>query len=116
MRIFLWLAVSALAIAAAGALFVYSGVYPVAATVQHTAPVYWLLKTVMRESVRRHASEIAVPELSDARRVMQGRALYDAHCVRCHGAPGVAPDSFALGLTPAPANLAHTALDWPPAD
>jgi hypothetical protein len=31
----------------------------------------------------------------------------------CHGAPGVAPDSFALGMLPVPGNLAHTAAVHP---
>jgi mono/diheme cytochrome c family protein len=32
--------------------------------------------------------------------------------VQCHGAPGVAPEPFALGMTPAPAALVHTARTW----
>src|SRR5581483_3999415 len=99
-----------------GAIFVASGVYNVAATDQHTAVVYWLLKISMRQSVRRHASDVRVPELNDANRVDRGRALYQAHCVRCHGAPGVAPESFALGLRPVPSNLAHTGREWEAAD
>ena len=35
--------------------------------------------------------------------------------MQCHGAPGVAPDAFALGLTPSPANLALAAREWEPA-
>jgi mono/diheme cytochrome c family protein len=78
--------------------------------------VYWLLETGMRRSVRHHARAIAVPPLADPALVMRGRALHDEHCVRCHGAPGVAPESFALSLTPPAANLAHTAREWPPAE
>jgi mono/diheme cytochrome c family protein len=43
--------------------------------------------------------------------VSRGVEVYRQHCVRCHGAPGVAPDSFALGLNPVPANLAHTSRE-----
>ena len=100
----------------AGALFLYSGFYNIAATEQHTAAVYWLLETGMRQSVRHHAGAIAVPPLADPALVTRGRALHDEHCVRCHGAPGKAPESFALGLTPLAANLAHTAREWPPAE
>jgi hypothetical protein len=32
--------------------------------------------------------------------------------VQCLGAPGVAPEPFALGMTPLPANLAFTAREW----
>src|SRR5690606_38415338 len=45
-----------------------------------------------------------------------GLALFRSHCVQCHGAPGVAPEPFALGMTPAPANLAITARAWSPAE
>ena len=57
-----------------------------------------------------------MPPLADPALVARGRALHDAHCVRCHGAPGVAPEPFALGLMPPPANLAYTAREWPPAE
>jgi mono/diheme cytochrome c family protein len=105
-----------LALGAAGAFtaFVYSGVYNVAATEAHTAPVYLLLETTMRQSVRRHARGLAVPPLASAPRIGRGQAIYDSQCARCHGAPGVAPEPFALGLMPPPANLAFTAREWPP--
>jgi len=48
--------------------------------------------------------------------VTRGRVLFDAQCVRCHGAPGIAQERFALGLRPAPANLANTGIEWPSAD
>ena len=99
-----------------GALFWYGGIYNLAATVQHTAPVYWLLEIGMRRSVHHHAQVIDVPPLDDPAQQRRGRRLYDRHCVQCHGAPGVAPDLFALGMTPAPANLVHTSRDWPPAE
>jgi mono/diheme cytochrome c family protein len=112
-RIVIAFVVFLLAVAAAGALFVYSGVYDVSATRQHTAPVYWILEIVMRQSARRHARGIVAPPLDDGDRIARGRALYDDHCLRCHGAPGIAPEPFALGLMPQPANLAHTARVWP---
>jgi mono/diheme cytochrome c family protein len=108
-----WLIVAVLVLVAAAA-FVASGVYDIAATEQHTRPVYWTIDFAMRQSVRFHARDVASPALSDAAQVALGRTLYDAHCVRCHGAPGVAPESFALGLTPPPANLASASRDWPP--
>jgi mono/diheme cytochrome c family protein len=116
MRTAAGIAIAFVAVAAAGALVLFLGLYNVAATEQHTAPVYWVLEAAMRQSTRHHARGIAVPPLDDASRIVRGRALYDAHCVRCHGAPGVAPEFFALGLSPLPANLAFTARDWPAAE
>jgi mono/diheme cytochrome c family protein len=102
----------AAAAAAGGAIFVYSGAYNIAATEQHTAPVYWLMEATMRRSIRQRAEDIAVPDLGDPAMIERGLRLYRAHCVQCHGAPGVAPDAFALGLLPIPANLSLTAREW----
>jgi mono/diheme cytochrome c family protein len=108
------LVVTGLLVALVAGVVVYAGIYDVAATRQHSAPVYWMLKTAMRQSVRHHARNVPVPALGDAAQLARGRLLYEAHCVRCHGAPGVSPDAFALGLRPLPANLANTALEWAP--
>lgn len=112
MRIIFILAGFAVAAVLGSVCFVYAGIYNPAATLQHTAPVYWLLKVAMRQSVKHHASEIRVPPLNDRPLLVRGGQLYRAHCVQCHGAPGVAPDAFALGMTPLPANLALTTREW----
>jgi len=108
-------ALLALAIAAAAALF-YAGVYDISATDQHLAPTYWLLDTGMRRAVKQRAARITPPDLGQPGQSQRGLALYRRHCVQCHGAPGVAPEPFALGMTPAPANLVYTAREWPPAE
>jgi mono/diheme cytochrome c family protein len=99
-----------------GAAVFYAGIYDISATDQHLAPTYWLLDTGMRRSVRQRAGGITVPDLTLPGQIERGIALYRRHCVQCHGAPGVAPDPFALGLTPTPANLVYTAREWPPAE
>lgn len=96
--------------------FVHLGIYNVAATGQHTGPVYWLTDTVMRHSISRRAEGLTPPPLDDPARIERGLALYVGHCEQCHGGPGVAPRPFALGLTPIPANLVETARRWPPGD
>jgi mono/diheme cytochrome c family protein len=102
------------AIVAAAAL--YLGAYNVAATEPHWRLTIWLLDTAMRRSMRQRAEELAVPVLETRERIAEGAAIYRANCVTCHGAPGVAPEKFALGMVPAPANLAHTARQWRSAD
>jgi mono/diheme cytochrome c family protein len=116
MRILLALSGLVLALAAAGAVFVASGIYDFAATRQHTAPVYWLIDTTLRRSVRNHARDVVPPPLDDPALAARGRALYAAHCVQCHGAPGVAPEPFALGLMPQPANLAQLVRERSPSE
>ena len=101
---------------AAGAVVLYAGFYNVAATHQHLRPTFWLLKTGLRESVQRQARDIVAPPLVDPALVRRGLALYDAQCVQCHGAPGVAPQPFALGLLPVPTNLAHMVRVRSPAE
>jgi mono/diheme cytochrome c family protein len=111
--------VAGLALAAglgAAALLVYAGVYNIAATEQHTRPVFELLDYAMRRSVQARTADIQVPELTGHERVVRGGVLYRAHCAQCHGAPGVAPAPLAFGLTPAPANLVATARTWRPAE
>jgi len=93
---------------AAGVIVLYAGFYNVAATHQHFRPTFWLLKTGLRESVERHARGIHVPTLTDPALAQRGLDLYSVQCVQCHGAPGIAPQPFALGLTPVPTNLAHS--------
>jgi mono/diheme cytochrome c family protein len=109
------LAAAALA-AVAVATGLYAGWYDVSATDPHLAPTYRLLDGAMRRSVGARAARIATPPLDDDRLVARGLAHYRAHCVQCHGAPGVAPEPFALGMAPVPANLAYTGGAWRPAE
>src|SRR5215831_14630899 len=99
MRSAITLIVAAAVAVVAAAVVVALGVYDVAATEQHTRPVYALLRVAMRQAIRFHAGDVATPPLDDPGRVRNGRSLYARNCVRCHGAPGVAPESFALGMT-----------------
>lgn len=109
------LAILALLAGVAGAALLYSGVYDTRALRPHLRATYWLLDTGLRESVERGARGIVVPPLGDEAQLGRGLALFRRHCVHCHGAPGVAPQAFALGLSPLPSNLAFTAREWPPA-
>jgi mono/diheme cytochrome c family protein len=114
-KIFAALAVVLVALVAGAAAFVRLGLYDISATDQHLAPTYWLLDTAMKYSVRRRGAGIHVPPLGEPAQLRRGGALYRAHCLQCHGAPGVSPEPFALGMTPAPVPLVHTARTWPPA-
>ncbi|OGB26125.1 MAG: cytochrome C [Burkholderiales bacterium RIFCSPLOWO2_02_FULL_57_36] len=107
----------ALVLAAAGAgLVVYSGIYNISATAQHTKPVFQLLEYAMRRSVKLRTDSITVPDLSDRQRILRGAGHYNSHCLQCHGAPGVSPHALAFGMTPAPVNLVSTAREWLAAD
>lgn len=111
-RLIFW-GVLLLILAAGGALaYISSGIYDIAATKQHIAPVYWALTTARRQSIRaRVIGETPPPNLTDANVVATGLALYDQHCRQCHGAPGLPPDAIGLGMMPAPPNFAQMGRD-----
>lgn len=46
-------------------LVVFGGVYNVAATEGHAAPIEWVLRTTMESSVENHAADVTVPETLD---------------------------------------------------
>jgi mono/diheme cytochrome c family protein len=100
---------------AGAAAFVYSGLYDISATDQHLAPTYHAIRKTMERSVERRAKDIDVPPLGAPAQLARGLSLYRAHCVQCHGAPGIAPEPFALGLTPLPTPLARSGIERTPA-
>jgi mono/diheme cytochrome c family protein len=98
-----------------GALVIYAGWYNISAD-QHLRPTYALLEYALRRAVRQHAEDVVVPEeFATPQNAARGFALYRTHCAQCHGAPGVAPEPFALGMRPAPTMLSHVARERTPA-
>ena len=114
MRTIRLIALLGLAAIAGAAVFVWSGLYDISATDQHLPPTYWAIEMTMKHSVTRRGKRIAAPPLGAPEQVRRGLALYRMHCVQCHGAPGVAPEPFALGMTPLPVPLVQTGREWPP--
>jgi mono/diheme cytochrome c family protein len=106
------LLIAAMLAGAGVALAVYFGLYNVAATKPHWQPAYWFFQTAALQSIDRRAKNIAVPDLSSPQSIARGLALFHKECVRCHGAPGVAPEDFAKGLEPAAPPLSQTARVW----
>ena len=96
------------------ALVVYSGVYDVSASRQHTQWVYSLLGTTMRQSVRLRARDIEPPPLDDAARIERGALCFQAKCVQCHGAPGVAASDIGKSMQPVPGPLVDALQRWRP--
>lgn len=98
----------------AGVAFVWSGLYDLSATDQHLRPTYFAIRKTMDRSVERRAGDIAVPPLGAPAQLGRGLALFQRHCVQCHGAPGVAPEPFSLALRPLPTPLARSGLEREP--
>ncbi len=116
MKIISTIAVLAVVSVVGAFAFVYSGIYNVAATRQHTAPVYWLLQKALTRFVEVRSEEIVAPDLSDQERILAGLRQYQTNCARCHGAPGVARDRFALGMTPVPPPMVQLGRELAPGE
>ena len=110
-RFLLHVAILAVLGAIAAAAVVWGGLYDVSATAQHQRPTYHVLQKALERSVARRASDVKVPPLDSPERLRLGAELFDRHCVQCHGAPGVAPEPFALALRPHATPLQRTARD-----
>lgn len=91
---------------------VAGGLYDVGATTQHTQPVYSLLETTMKRSVRQRAADIVPPPLSQPGLIARGAACYRDHCVQCHGGPGVAPGPVGMSMQPLPGPLLDASRRW----
>jgi cytochrome c553 len=95
-----------------GFLFLWSGLYSVAASRGHWAVMEWLLTFAMRNSVKTHAIAIEVPPLDDADLIALGAGHFHGGCAYCHGAPGVPISPVALAMLPPPPDLATQMRPW----
>jgi mono/diheme cytochrome c family protein len=102
----------------AAAAVVFGGLMNVAVTEPDPAAVQWVLSTTMKNSVRRHASDLVVPDGIDlADRALAQRAFghYSVACTPCHGGPGIDAAPW-LVLDPPARPLADTAEAWSDAE
>lgn len=96
--------------------FVKSGFYDVAASSPHTDFTEWITHETMIHSARRHADGIGAPVQFSRQQVLAGFCSYEAHCVACHGAPGIAREAWVSGLEPSPPYLLDATSRWTPAE
>ena len=103
------------ALTAGGAVvFLWSGVYNVAASSQHTQLVYSVLEYAMQRSVGLRASHIEAPPLTSPAMFERGAMCYQDRCEQCHAGPGVAAHDVALGMQPVPGPLMNAHMRWKP--
>jgi cytochrome c553 len=93
------------AAAAFAAIFVWSGLYNVAASRDHLQVTTWLLERVREQSIATQAMGIEAPPLDDDGMVRLGAAHYEAGCVPCHNRPGNEINPIAAGMLPPPPKL-----------
>lgn len=115
-RALLWL-VAYLAIGAVGAtLFAASGIYNVAASVQHFQITERIIKFVLNRSVAFHSPDEMPADLGDERLARLGARHFRLGCAPCHGMPGEDASPIMQKMYPAPPRLEHAALKWDPAE
>jgi mono/diheme cytochrome c family protein len=98
--------------ALAAAVVIGGGLYDVASTRQHWQVTHTVLETAMQQSVRWRSRDIAEPPLTDERMVLRGAACFQAKCVQCHGAPGVAQGDIGKSMQPLPGPLIDSRHRW----
>lgn len=105
--------VAVLAVAGAGFLFAWSGIYSVAASAGHWDITRWLLHFAMRSSVRTHTIGIEAPgDLESPRLIEMGAGHYHTGCAPCHGTVAGDPPTIPRGMTPHPPFLPPVVPEW----
>lgn len=89
-----------------GLVFIYSGLYNVAADDENWSVTNWVLETTREQSVEARLDEVEEPPTLDDRELLAtGAEHYDAMCAQCHAAPGTEAAELAEGLHPPPPDL-----------
>lgn len=93
----------------AAALFVWSGLYNVAASSDHWQITNWFLERVRVESVDTWSSFVGKPPpLDDADLVSLGAAHFEGGCTPCHSRPGAPVNAIAASMLPVPPPLTES--------
>jgi mono/diheme cytochrome c family protein len=96
--------ISAVVAAVGGAVFIYSGIFNIAADDPHWGVTYRVLELARNRSIAVRASNLVVPNLQDTKRISSGAGNYNSMCASCHLAPGMDETELSLGLNPTPPN------------
>lgn len=102
-----WIVILAVVGALAAVGFIYSGLFNVAATVEDSAPLEWVLVTTREASIQRRAQAIQAPPSAGAERLENGFRFFRQECAMCHTPPGREPRMMAKGLNPQAPPLAE---------
>lgn len=81
---------------------VFFGAYNVAATEKHSKPIEWILSTTMKNSVKRRAKYIGIPDTLDLKNPNFYQQFYGHYsaCVTCHAALGKKAEPWMVTLYP----------------
>ena len=93
----------------------YSGLVNVGADDPHLPAVHAFLTMARDRSIEVRSKDIEVPNLDDEALIRTGAGNYNAMCIGCHLAPGLANTELSQALYPAPPNLAEIGINGSPA-
>jgi mono/diheme cytochrome c family protein len=83
-------------------VFMYSGIFNVAATVVDSSALNWALVTVREASIRLHSRDVQLPKLAAVADRDNGFRIYRQECAMCHTPVGQTPRPMAVGFNPQP--------------
>ena len=83
-----------------GLIFMYSGVFNVAASVEDSSVLNWALVTVRESSIMLHARDVIAPLDKMVADTDNGFRLYRQECAMCHTPVGRSPKNMAVGFNP----------------
>lgn len=89
----------------AGAVFILSGVYNIAASTGHLQITTWLIEILRDRSIDVRSFGIKVPPLDEEGLIRLGAAHYEGGCAPCHGRPGEGINPIVGGMLPPPPDL-----------
>lgn len=100
------------ALALAGLLFAWSGLFNVAASSGHWPVTTWAIHWVMQKSVQTHAWWEAPDRAIDRRGLVSAAGHYAQSCAICHGAPGQPPSAVMQQAEPPAPTLLKGLERW----
>lgn len=86
----------------AAVLFIWFGVFNIAASEKHWGVTTMLLDVVRERSIEVRSEAIKAPLMDAAVSLSKGAKNYDAMCAQCHLAPKMEPTELNRGLYPQP--------------
>jgi mono/diheme cytochrome c family protein len=98
----------------AGAAYVYTGMFDVAASSPHNEFERLILNATMAHSVVARAARVEAPQTFTDEIVRDGFEHYDEMCTVCHAGPGIERSEISKGLNPPAPDLAQAVKDWTP--
>ena len=111
-RIAVWILIVVLGVCFVAAIFIWSGIYNVAASRGHFAVISEILETAMRQSVKAHSWYLRSPPLDDPDMIRLGAGHYHGGCAPCHGAPGDPKNPIVQRMLPPPTHLPSAVYNW----